>query len=205
MKNIQFKNILFVLSLVLILAGAGCENGNLPQGGDDNKSNDAEEQTLKEEKKNGEEVAENKAQEDDSRVESEDEIENEVEDENEDEDEGEDDNKIVSVPTATPAPTQTLTPTPKPTATVTPTPTQTVKPQIVYNLAEVAKHKTEQDCWTVVSGKVYNITTYIPKHPGGKQTIMQGCGTDGTSLFDSKHSEETKQFLKPYYLADLVK
>lgn len=52
-----------------------------------------------------------------------------------------------------------------------------------YTLAEVAAHKTENDCWTVINGKVYDITKTIPTHPAGKEKIMKGCGIDATSIF----------------------
>jgi len=35
-----------------------------------------------------------------------------------------------------------------------------------------------------IQGVVYDITTYIRKHPGGK-IIMDGAGKDATNLFSS--------------------
>ncbi len=54
-----------------------------------------------------------------------------------------------------------------------------------YSTAQVAEHSSEEDCWTIISGKVYDITSYIPRHPGGS-TILAACGTDGTSLFTQR-------------------
>ena len=34
----------------------------------------------------------------------------------------------------------------------------------------------------VINGKVYDVTQYIPFHPGG-QKILMGVGKDGTDLF----------------------
>eukprot|EP00349_Pseudokeronopsis_sp_Brazil_P009120 CAMPEP_0202955944 /NCGR_PEP_ID=MMETSP1396-20130829/478_1 /ASSEMBLY_ACC=CAM_ASM_000872 /TAXON_ID= /ORGANISM="Pseudokeronopsis sp., Strain Brazil" /LENGTH=104 /DNA_ID=CAMNT_0049672725 /DNA_START=247 /DNA_END=561 /DNA_ORIENTATION=+ len=53
-------------------------------------------------------------------------------------------------------------------------------------LAEVAKHNSEMDCWTVVEGKVYNLTNFIKLHPGGKK-IMRAAGIDGTDIFNQFH------------------
>lgn len=50
---------------------------------------------------------------------------------------------------------------------------------------EVAKHASENDCWTIINGSVYDITSYIPRHPGGKN-ILSACGTDGTNLFNGE-------------------
>jgi cytochrome-b5 reductase len=54
-------------------------------------------------------------------------------------------------------------------------------------LSEVKKHNTLEDCWTVIRGKVYDITAYIKFHPGGVEKIMIGAGRDMTSLFDKYH------------------
>jgi cytochrome b involved in lipid metabolism len=34
-----------------------------------------------------------------------------------------------------------------------------------------------------VNGKVYNVTAYLPFHPGGEKEMMRGVGRDGTKLF----------------------
>lgn len=51
-----------------------------------------------------------------------------------------------------------------------------------YSMDEVSKHSTESDCWLVISGKVLDVTTFIPQHPGGK-VIVKGCGKDATTYF----------------------
>lgn len=49
-------------------------------------------------------------------------------------------------------------------------------------LEELAKHNSEFDCWTVVNGKVYNLTQFVKMHPGGKK-ILKAIGIDGTEIF----------------------
>jgi len=58
-----------------------------------------------------------------------------------------------------------------------------------FTAAEVAVHSTETDCWTIVGGSVYDITPYVPFHPGGVE-ILRACGADGTTLFDSRTTEK---------------
>ena len=56
-----------------------------------------------------------------------------------------------------------------------------------YGLNEVAKHATPTDCWTVVNGKVYNLTNGINQHPGGPTPIESLCGLDRSTMFNMQH------------------
>ena len=47
-----------------------------------------------------------------------------------------------------------------------------------YTLAEVITHNTKEDCWTVLQGKVYDITSAVPKHPAGPDKASNACGQD---------------------------
>lgn len=83
------------------------------------------------------------------------------------------------------APTDpTATPTAKPTATPTSPSTQPG----TYTVAEVAKHNTGTDCWSVVNGNVYDLTPYVSSHPGGANVIKAICGKDGTAAFSGQHA-----------------
>ncbi len=81
---------------------------------------------------------------------------------------------------------------------------------------EVAKHNSKNDCWTIISGQVYDITSYVSSHPGGDE-ILRACGIDGTSLFTKRqtssgqtvgsgtpHDRSSTQQLQDYRLGDLL-
>lgn len=53
---------------------------------------------------------------------------------------------------------------------------------------ELAKHCKPDDCWTVLGGRVYNITPYLDFHPGGRAQLMRAAGKDGTLLFTKYHA-----------------
>lgn len=57
---------------------------------------------------------------------------------------------------------------------------------------EIAKHNNEDDCWTIIDGNVYDITSYVPRHPGGDE-ILRACGADGSSLFNSRKTESGEE------------
>jgi cytochrome b involved in lipid metabolism len=66
----------------------------------------------------------------------------------------------------------------------------TAMPAKSYTLAQVKKHNKATDCWSVVGTNVYNLTAWIPKHPGGKGVVISMCGKNGTSLYNSKHGSD---------------
>ncbi|QIW97600.1 hypothetical protein AMS68_003118 [Peltaster fructicola] len=41
--------------------------------------------------------------------------------------------------------------------------------------------------WSSYQGKVYNITPYLPFHPGGEKELFKSAGRDGTKLFMDIH------------------
>ncbi|KIM57441.1 hypothetical protein SCLCIDRAFT_1219499 [Scleroderma citrinum Foug A] len=49
-------------------------------------------------------------------------------------------------------------------------------------------HNKKEDAWTAINGKVYNITPYLPFHPGGEKELMRVAGRDGTKLFSLTHA-----------------
>ena len=58
---------------------------------------------------------------------------------------------------------------------------------------DVASHNTRESCWTSINGSVYDLTSWIPQHPGGEAAILQLCGTDGSAKFNGKHSGSAQQ------------
>lgn len=76
--------------------------------------------------------------------------------------------ELAKVVAAGPKPGTFKAPTTPPPASVTPS---------GISRAELAKHDTVTDCWVAFEGSVYNVTTFIPKHPGGADGIASTCGT----------------------------
>lgn len=57
-------------------------------------------------------------------------------------------------------------------------------------MEEVAAHATPDDCWSVVDGRVYDLTSWIEQHPGGAGPIESMCGVDATEAFMSMHGSQ---------------
>lgn len=85
---------------------------------------------------------------------------------------------------------------------------------IVLNTAEISQHNKETDCWMLISGKVYDVTSYFGLHPGGNSPMAATCGTDATNAYMTKdpyaqasstgtnHSSYAKNLLAEYYIGD---
>lgn len=91
------------------------------------------------------------------------------------------------VETTKPASSGTTKPAPKPVTPTTPAPTAGT-----YTAAQVATHASASNCWTIVNGSVYNVTSWISQHPGGKQAIVSMCGRDASASFDSQHGGQRR-------------
>ncbi|XP_027924497.1 cytochrome b5 domain-containing protein RLF [Vigna unguiculata] len=65
----------------------------------------------------------------------------------------------------------------------------------LISMDEVRKHKTEGDMWTVLKGRVYNISPYMKFHPGGVDMLIKAVGKDCTSLFNKYHAWVNAEFL----------
>jgi predicted heme/steroid binding protein len=111
-----------------------------------------------------------------------------------------------STPVPTPTVTESPSESPQPTPEASPENTPSEK---VYTLDEVAKHNTREDCWIVLHYKVYDVTRFIPEHPGG-DAILEGCGKDATELFESRpmgsgtpHSDTAREKLSQFYIGEL--
>lgn len=49
-----------------------------------------------------------------------------------------------------------------------------IQPTVTH--AQLAQHNTSHDCWVVFQGSVYDVTSFLPNHPGGTDAISQFCG-----------------------------
>jgi cytochrome b involved in lipid metabolism len=63
---------------------------------------------------------------------------------------------------------------------------------IALSVAEIKTHDNKSDCWSIVNGNVYNLTSYVQNHPGGAAVIANICGKDGTKAFTNQHNTQGK-------------
>lgn len=85
----------------------------------------------------------------------------------------------------------------------TQTPPQTSVPAESLTTTKIAKHNSKEDCYLIIDDKVYDVSTYIGKHPGGSKSITSRCGEEVTGIFASIHSNFAWDLLNDYYIGTL--
>ncbi|KUM59255.1 hypothetical protein ACN42_g7893 [Penicillium freii] len=61
---------------------------------------------------------------------------------------------------------------------------------ITLSLSDIQTHRVEGDCWIAIHGNVYNVSSFLNSHPGGKAIILQHAGTNATRAFQGVHPAE---------------
>ena len=56
-----------------------------------------------------------------------------------------------------------------------------------FTADEVAQHNTASDCWTIVDGFVYDVTSFANRHPAGSEAIEEMCGVNASEDFLDEH------------------
>lgn len=64
--------------------------------------------------------------------------------------------------------------------------------QNTFTLSQISTHNSRSSCWSVINGSVYDLTSWIPKHPGGEQAILALCGINGTSMYNNQHGGSSR-------------
>ncbi|KAH9937552.1 FMN-dependent dehydrogenase-domain-containing protein [Fomitopsis serialis] len=60
----------------------------------------------------------------------------------------------------------------------------------VWSLQEVAEHNNASSCWVIISNKVYDVTEFLPEHPGGSKIILKYAGRDATKAYEPIHPKD---------------
>jgi cytochrome b involved in lipid metabolism len=64
------------------------------------------------------------------------------------------------------------------------------------SIEELEAANSVEKPWVAVRGKVYDLTKFVDKHPGGRDFLLLSVGRDATSLYESLHSEKMTKVLK---------
>lgn len=70
------------------------------------------------------------------------------------------------------------------------------------DFSTVQMHNSKNDCWVVIHGNVYDLTSFKESHPGGSKIIEKQAGKDATAQFKMYHPPDLMDKLleKKYHL-----
>jgi cytochrome b involved in lipid metabolism len=54
-----------------------------------------------------------------------------------------------------------------------------------FTREQVQRHCQGDDCWVVLHGMVFDITAYLPYHPGGANVLLEYAGQDISVQFST--------------------
>ncbi len=72
----------------------------------------------------------------------------------------------------------------------------------IFTQAEVMKHNTAESCWLTANGVVYDVTSYIRKHPGGANAILRHGGQECSRDFKF-HSQKAHYIWKRHAIGKI--
>lgn len=77
----------------------------------------------------------------------------------------------------------------------------------IYTTEDVAAHSRSDDCWIVREGKIYDVTRFLPDHPGGDDLILEHAGKDISGLMEDEnehaHSASAFEMLDEYVVGKI--
>ncbi|KAL2093773.1 hypothetical protein ACEWY4_011085 [Coilia grayii] len=76
----------------------------------------------------------------------------------------------------------------------------------IFTWEEVQKHSRRGDQWLVINRKVYNISDWVKRHPGGIRVISHYAGEDATDAFVAFHPDPqfAQKYLKALQIGELA-
>lgn len=75
----------------------------------------------------------------------------------------------------------------------------------VYTWDEVSKHSDKSSRWIVLNNKVYDVTKWAYRHPGGSRVIGHFSGQDASEPFKAFHNDlnTVSKYLKAFYIGEV--
>ncbi|TMW93984.1 cytochrome b5 [Solanum pennellii] len=74
----------------------------------------------------------------------------------------------------------------------------------LFTMEEASEHNTKDDCWVVIDGKVYDVSSYLDEHPGGDDVLLGVTGQDATDEFeDAGHSKSARELMEKFFIGEL--
>lgn len=77
----------------------------------------------------------------------------------------------------------------------------------IFTPSDVAEHNNEENIWISYKGKVLDVTSFLPDHPGGEEFILKHAGKDVEDAMkdagEHVHSESAYGMLDEFVIGRL--
>ncbi|KAF9493093.1 fatty acid-2 hydroxylase [Pleurotus eryngii] len=77
----------------------------------------------------------------------------------------------------------------------------------IYTEEDVAVHNTSSSCWLIRGQKIYDVTSFLPDHPGGDDLILKYGGAEITDVMkdadEHEHSDSAYEMMAEYVIGRL--
>lgn len=77
----------------------------------------------------------------------------------------------------------------------------------IFTAEDVAAHSNTSSCWITRNGKVYDVTNFLPDHPGGDDLILKYAGNDVEAIMrdplEHDHSDSAYDMLEECFIGRL--
>lgn len=77
-----------------------------------------------------------------------------------------------------------------------------------FPLEAVGKHSSEESAWVANNGRVFDVTDFVSRHPGGRDILLKSSGKDVTETMNDpnihKHSSVAYSLLNKYSIGKLI-
>jgi uncharacterized protein (DUF2236 family)/predicted heme/steroid binding protein len=71
-----------------------------------------------------------------------------------------------------------------------------IRGELSISTTEVSEHNRVNDIWIIINGKVFDVTLFQYRHPGGEKVLQHVAGQDASESFKKYHKSST---LENYY------
>jgi cytochrome b involved in lipid metabolism len=67
-----------------------------------------------------------------------------------------------------------------------------------YTRSEISTHKTPESCWIIIDDYVFDVTSYLSEHPGGRSVLLEYSGNDATIAFNDANHVDGIRLMENY-------
>ncbi len=73
-----------------------------------------------------------------------------------------------------------------------------------FTAEEVAQHVFPDDAWLIIDRKVYDVTHYVEKHPGGDKILRNVGGDNSVEFRGPQHPTHVYETVERFLVGQLV-